>query len=51
MKTMYRILVLLGLFAIGVSCSDESLSPEYEYNGPIPAIAEGPSEAQKICYE
>ena len=51
MKTIYRILVLFGLLAAGTACSEDSLSPEYEYNGPIPAIADGPSEAQKICYE
>ena len=51
MKTIYRILVLFGLLAVGTACSEDSLSPEYEYNGPIPAIADGPSEAQKICYE
>ena len=49
MKTIYRILVLFGLLAVGTACSEDSLSPEYEYNGPIPAIADGPSEAQMSC--
>lgn len=48
MKTIYRILVLFGLLAAGTACSEDSLSPEYEYNGPIPAIADGPSELKRF---
>lgn len=45
------IMVLGAMFSL-LACHDEdSLSPEYEYGGPIPAIVDGPSEAQKICYE
>lgn len=52
MKTIYGILILIGWMVIGYACSDdENLSPEFEYNGPIPAIADGPSNAQKICYD
>ena len=52
MKTIYRILVVIGLLVAIAACNDESrLSPEFEYTGPIPAIADGPSEAQKICYD
>ena len=49
MKTIYGI--LLGCLLMGSACSESTLTPEFTYNGPIPAIAEGPSEAQKICYE
>lgn len=49
MKTIYRILVVIGLLVAIAACNDESrLSPEFEYTGPIPAIADGPSEAQKF---
>ena len=52
MKTIYRILVVIGLVVAIAACNDESrLSPEFEYTGPIPEIADGPSEAQKICYD
>ena len=52
MKTIYRILVVIGLLVATAACNDESrLSSEFEYTGPIPEIADGPSEAQKICYD
>ena len=51
MKTIYVILVLLVMFVIGSACHESSLTPEFTYNGPIPAIVDGTSEAQKICYD
>lgn len=51
MRTIYKLLVFVGLF-IGISCQDEdSLTPEFTYSGPIPEITQGNTEAQKICYE
>lgn len=36
MKTIYRILVVIGLLVAIAACNDESrLSPEFEYTGPI----------------
>ncbi len=51
MKTIYGILVLVGWLVIGSACHESSLTPEFTYNGPIPAIVDGTSEAQKICYD
>ncbi len=54
MKTIYGILILFGMLVIGSACHDDdeqSLSPEFDYAGPYPAITEGTSEAQKICYD
>ena len=49
MKRKY--ILLLGMIVSFIACHDEdSLKSEYEYDGPIPAIADGPSEAQKLCY-
>ncbi len=51
MRTIYKLLVIIGLF-FGISCQDEgTLSPEFTYTGPIPEISQGNTEAQKICYE
>lgn len=51
MKTIYKLLVFVGLF-VGISCQDEgSLTPEFEYTGPIPEITQGNTDAQKICYD
>ena len=51
MKTKYGIMILLGWLLLGSACNEGDLTSEFTYNGPIPAIADGPSEAQKICYE
>ena len=51
MKTKYGILLLVCWLFFGSACNESDLTPEFIYNGPIPAIADGPSEAQKICYE
>ena len=52
MKKGYKFIMLTGVIFSLWACHDESsLTPEYEYGGPVPAIADGPSEAQKICYE
>lgn len=51
MKTIYTILISVIFMMIGISCQKEkSLAPEFVYTGPIPAIVDGSSEAQKICY-
>lgn len=51
MKTLYGILILVGIIVTGMACQEDSLKPEFEYTGPIPEIKDGPSEGQKICYE
>ncbi len=52
MKKGYKFIALIGVIFSLFACHEEdSLTPEYEYGGPIPPIADGPSEAQKICYE
>lgn len=53
MKTIYEILILVGMLVLGSACHDDeqNLSPEFDYAGPYPAITEGTSEAQKICYD
>ena len=51
MRTIYGMLIVFGLLVTGTACHEDSLSAEYEYNGPIPEITNGPSEAQKICYD
>lgn len=49
MKKKY--ILLLGMIFSFFACHDEgSLTAEYNYDEPIPAIADGPSEAQKLCY-
>ena len=51
MKTKYVIMILLGWLLLGSACSESDLTSEFTYSGPIPTIADGPSVAQKICYE
>ena len=51
MRTIHGMLIVFGLLVTGTACHEDSLSAEYEYNGPIPEITNGPSEAQKICYD
>lgn len=48
MKTKYGIMILLGWLLLGSACNEGDLTSEFTYNGPIPAIADGPSEAQKF---
>lgn len=50
MKTIYRILVVIGLLVVIAACNDESrLSPEFEYTGPIPEIADGHRRLRKFA--
>ena len=52
MKRMYKFIVIFGvMFSLFACHNEDSLTPGYEYEGPVPAITDGPSEAQKICYE
>lgn len=53
MKTRYGTLILFVMLLLGAACHDDkqNLSPEFDYAGPYPAITEGTSEAQKICYD
>ena len=36
MRTIYGMLIVFGLLVTGTACHEDSLSAEYEYNGPIP---------------
>lgn len=52
MKKRYKFIAFIGVIFSMFACHNESsLTPEYKFDGPVPAIADGPSEAQKICYE
>lgn len=52
MKTLHQYLILAVLLVASTACEKEGTPvPAFKYPGPNPAIAEGPSEAQKICYE
>lgn len=52
MRNVYKFVIFVGVLFSLLSCNNEkTLTPEYEYGGPIPPITDGPSEAQKLCYE
>ena len=49
MKNIVKLLVC-GLAALCCACSEDDLTGEWSYSGPIPAIKDGPTEADKCCY-
>ena len=49
MKNIVKLLVC-GLAALCCACSEDDLTGEWSYSGPIPAIKDGPTEADKGCY-
>lgn len=52
MNTKFKYVILATLIAVLSACHQEdALTPVYEYDGPLPAIADGPSKAQRLCYE
>lgn len=52
MNTKLKYLIGMGcLFMLFACHKEDALTPGYEYSGAIPSITDGPSAAQKICYE
>ena len=49
MKNIVKLLVC-GLAALCCACSEDDLTGEWSYSGPIPAIKDGPTEAD-LCQE
>ena len=49
MKNIVKLLVC-GLAALCCACSEDDLTGEWSYSGPIPAFKDGPTEADKGCY-
>lgn len=48
----YKIIAALALMVMFAGCRGEQTpEPKWEFEGPIPAITDGPSEAQKMCYQ
>lgn len=43
-------LAFLSIFVLAACHKEKNLSPAWTYEGPRPAITDGPSEAQKLCY-
>lgn len=39
-----------GLAALCCACSEDDLTGDWSYSGPVPAIKDGPTEADKGCY-
>lgn len=51
MKNIYRYILLVLFPAVLFSCAKEELIvSDFEAPGPVPAIADGPLEAQQICH-
>lgn len=49
--TILKLVCFAGIFSGLLSCNkEEDITPVYTYSEPVPAIVDGGTEAQKLCY-